>query len=162
MTTREISGLIDRVMTGDPWHGPNLQRILDGISAADAARLPPGGVHSIWQLVLHMAGWAREVTARLSGRPAQEPDDGDYPEVGDPTPVRWDDARADLFAAHRALADAISRLDSAILDRPVVDFRNSALGTGLSHDLTLHGIVQHTVYHAGQIAILKKIVMSLE
>ena len=158
MTTQQIAGLIDRVMTGDPWHGPNVQQILDGVSASDAARLPPGGVHSIWQLVLHMTGWAREVTLRLGGRPAQDPDAGDYPEVGDPTADRWDQAKANLFAAHRELADAVSRLDASFLDRPVVDFRSSALGTGLSHELTLYGIVQHTIYHSGQIAILKKIV----
>jgi hypothetical protein len=27
----------------------------------------------------------------------------------------------------------------------------------LSHYLTLHGIVQHTVYHSGQIAIVKRL-----
>jgi uncharacterized damage-inducible protein DinB len=156
MNPPQIAELIDRIMTGDPWHGPNVQQILDGITAADAAREPGGGAHSMWQLVLHMTGWAREVASRLGGREAQEPEDGDFPDVGEPSADQWNDAKAALFAAHRHLADTVRRLDPAILDRPVVDFRNSALGTGLSHFLTLHGIIQHTVYHAGQIAILKR------
>ena len=32
----------------------------------------------------------------------------------------------------------------------------AAAGTGLSKYLTLHGLVHHTVYHAGQIAQLRR------
>jgi hypothetical protein len=159
METTQIAQLVDRVLTGDPWHGPSVQRILDGITWQDAARTPPGGAHSIWELVLHITGWAREVTARLRGRAAEEPAEGDWPAVGDASAERWESARAALFAAHRELADAIARLDPAALDRPVLDYRDNALGTGLSHYLTLHGIVQHTIYHAGQIALLKRMLL---
>jgi uncharacterized damage-inducible protein DinB len=31
------------------------------------------------------------------------------------------------------------------------------MGAGVSHYELLHGIVQHDAYHAGQIAVLKKI-----
>jgi hypothetical protein len=34
----------------------------------------------------------------------------------------------------------------------VTDIRDNALGAGL----TLHGLMQHTLYHAGQIALLKR------
>jgi uncharacterized damage-inducible protein DinB len=158
METTRISQMIDRILTGDPWHGPSVQRILDDLPWEAAARQPPGGAHSIWQLVLHMTGWAREVDARLHGRPAQEPEAGDFPDVGEPSAERWEAAKETLFAVHRVLAATVTRLDAATLDRPVVDYRDDALGTGLSHYLTLHGIIQHTVYHAGQIALLKKIV----
>jgi hypothetical protein len=36
------------------------------------------------------------------------------------------------------------------------DPRDRPLGAGVSYYVLLHGIVQHDVYHAGQIAILKK------
>ena len=156
METKDIADLIDRIMTGDPWHGPSVERVLEGISAAAAARPGPGGTHSIWELVVHMTGWTREVTARAQGRPAQEPEAGDWPAVGDSTPARWRDAQDALFAAHRELAACVRELNPALLSRPVKDFRDNALGTGLSHYLTLHGLVQHTLYHAGQIALLKR------
>jgi DinB superfamily len=156
MESREIAELVERIVAGDPWHGPSVKQVLDGVDVALAARRPPGGAHSIWELVLHMTGWAREVAARLAGRPAQEPDTGDWPSVGDVTPDRWRQAQAELFDAHRTLAAAIRSMDPAKLDQPVRDFRNNALGTGLSHDLTLHGLVHHTIYHAGQISLLKR------
>jgi hypothetical protein len=154
--THEIAQLIERVLTGDPWHGPSVQRILEDVTPAVASRRPPGGAHTIFELVLHMTGWAREVTARLGGRPAQDPDEGDWPVVADSSPEAWRAAKAALFTAYRDLADAVRRVEESALVTPVVDYRNSALGTGLSHYLTLHGIVHHTVYHSGQIAILKR------
>jgi uncharacterized damage-inducible protein DinB len=162
MESKHIAELLDRVMTGDPWHGPSVERVLDGVTTAQAASRPPGGAHSIWELVLHMTGWAREVTARLGGRAAQEPSEGDWPEIGQATSDRWQAARAALFAAHDELGAAIRRLDSGRLTQPVLDFRNSAMGTGLSHYLTVHGIVQHTVYHSGQIAIVKRMLTGID
>ncbi len=144
-------------MTGDPWHGPSVQHTLEGLGPKIAARRPPGGAHSIWELVLHMTGWAREVTARLSGRAAQEPDKGDWPRIGAPTAARWQEARAALFAAHRELAAAVAKLDETRFAEPVLDFRDNALGTGLSHAATIHGALHHTVYHAGQIAMLRRL-----
>jgi hypothetical protein len=38
----------------------------------------------------------------------------------------------------------------------VSDHRDRAAGTGMSKYVTLHGLVHHTVYHAGQIAILRR------
>src|SRR5688500_8098193 len=155
METNDIADLIDRVMTGDPWHGSSVAAILEGVSSTEAAAPGPAGTHGIWEIVLHMTGWAREVVARLSGQEAGEPEGGDWPSIGDPDASRWQDAQAALFAAHREVAAAVRGLDAPILALPVKDFRNNALGTGLSHYLTLHGLVHHTVYHAGQIALLK-------
>jgi DinB superfamily len=154
--TDRIADLIERVAEGDPWHGPSVASLLRDISAASAAQPGPGGAHGIWALVLHMTGWAREVTARLGGRAAQDPEAGDWPSIGEPTPARWAEAQAALFEVHRQLARAVREFDVSRLATPVSDFRDNALGTGLSHYLTLHGLVHHTVYHAGQIAVVKR------
>jgi uncharacterized damage-inducible protein DinB len=41
--------------------------------------------------------------------------------------------------------------------QPTNDPRNRELGTGVSYYELLHGIVQHDAYHAGQIAILRRV-----
>ena len=156
MEPNAIADLIDRVTTGEPWHASSVRETLAGVTAAQAATAGPGGANSIWALVLHMTAWAREVKARLGGRPAQDPDKGDYPPIGEPTDARWQAAQAALFAAHEELAAAIRRVEPATLAAPVLDYREGREGAGLSHYVTLHGLVHHTVYHAGQIAILKR------
>ena len=51
---------------------------------------------------------------------------------------------------------AIGALDDAQLQDRIGDVRDRALGSGVSRYVTLHGLVQHHVYHAGQISLLKK------
>ena len=155
----EIERIIDelqREFDGDPWHGSPLIQILDGISAEQAAAHPVAGAHSIWELVLHITAWKGEVQRRLSGAPASDPQEGDWPAVGDPAPERWGRAREALRAAHDGLLAAIRELPEEKLFEPTNDPRNRPLGTGVSYYVLLHGSVQHDVYHSGQIAILKK------
>ena len=158
--TGEASRLVDqfkRAHDGDPWHGSPVKDILAGVTAAQAAARPAGGAHSIWELVLHMTGWRNEVAARATGAPSGNPAGGDWPEVGDPTAERWTAALAALDASHENLATVVRGLSDARLLEPTNDPRNRAAGTGVSYYELLHGIVQHDAYHAGQIAILKRV-----
>ncbi len=147
---------LQREHDGDPWHGSPLRHILAGVGAAQAARAPMADAHSIWELVLHITAWKQEVAKRTRGGLATEPEAGDWPEVGKPTAPRWRAALDALEVAHRDLIAAIRALPEDAVRKPTNDPRNRALGTGVSYYVLLHGIVQHDVYHAGQIAILKK------
>ena len=151
-----IADELEREFSGDPWHGSPLLQILEGISAEQAAAHPVPGGHSIWELVLHITAWKGEVRRRLSGAPASDPEEGDWPAVGDPAPERWWRALEALRAAHDRLLAAIRELPEAKLFEPTNDPRNRPLGTGVSYYVLLHGIVQHDVYHSGQIVLLKK------
>ena len=153
-----LADLVERVVEGDPWHGGNVMALLEGVTAADAARQPVAGAHSIWALVLHMTGWCDEVRARLGGAPAGEPASGDWPAVNDVSPAAWAASIDALVASHRALAAALRASGDAVLETPVRDPRNPPTGTGLSQYLTLHGAVHHTTYHAGQIALLRRVI----
>jgi uncharacterized damage-inducible protein DinB len=155
----EIDNIVDELQReheGDPWHGSPLKHILDGVTADQAGARRVAGAHSIWELVLHITAWKGEVRRRLSGAAASDPEEGDWPEVGEPSAARWKAALARLEQTHRALIAAVRQFPESRLAEPSNDTRNNALGTGVSYYVLLHGIVQHDVYHAGQIAILKK------
>lgn len=160
MEHSERSRIIDQLLrahSGDPWHGSPVMALLNGVTAEQAARRPPNGAHSIWELVRHMTGWRNEVAARILGKAAGEPEGGDYPGIGKPTPERWTAALGALGAAHRRLVDVTRGLSDEQLLRPTKDLRTDQSGTGATAYELLHGIVQHDAYHAGQIAILKRI-----
>jgi hypothetical protein len=97
------------------------------------------------------------VARRATCEPAAEPAAGDYPDVGDSTAPRWKAALEALDASHANLATAVQGISDDHLLKPSNDLRNRPLGTGVSYYELLHGIVQHDAYHAGQIAILKKV-----
>lgn len=155
----EVDRIVDqleREHSGDPWHGSPLRQILDGVTAADAAARPIAGAHSIWELVLHITAWKNETRRRLAGAPAAEPEEGDWPRAGEPSEARWGDTLAGLERAHQELIAAVGRLPEQRLFEPTNDPRNRQTGAGVSYYVLLHGIVQHDVYHAGQIAVLRK------
>lgn len=155
----EIARLIDeleREHQGDPWHGSPLRDLLRGVTCEVAAAHPIRNVHSVWEIVLHMTAWKNEVRRRLSGAPAGTPQEGDWPDVPAPTPEAWTAALDGLEHAHRSLVDAIRQLPEDRLYQPTNDPRDRETGAGVTHYVLLHGIVQHDVYHAGQIAIVRK------
>ena len=158
----EVDFILDELkqgFDGDPWHGDSLMTILRGVTAETASRRPLSSGHTIWELVLHVTGWRREVAARMRGNAAGEPPAGDWPPApsgGAATEAAWRAAVADLAAAQRELLDAVRALDAARLHTAVNDARSREQGTGKSYAATLHGVAQHDAYHAGQISLLKK------
>ena len=103
-----------------------------------------------------MTAWKNEVRRRLSGAPAGTPQEGDWPDVPSPTAEAWQGALDRLERAHRSLIDAIRQLPEDRLYVPTNDPRDREAGAGVTHYVLLHGIVQHDVYHSGQIALVRK------
>jgi uncharacterized damage-inducible protein DinB len=149
--------LLQRTHDGDAWHGPSVMNALEGVTAQMAAARPIHGAHSIWEIALHIAGWRGEIRRRLEGAAAGLPPDGDWPSAPRrPTDAQWAAVLDGLRGSHAALVETVRTLDETRLDEPVKDERSGELGTGASHYVTLHGIVHHDLYHAGQIVLLKK------
>jgi uncharacterized damage-inducible protein DinB len=146
---RRIQDQLRRSFTGPAWHGPAVMELLADVDAAKAAARPIVGGHSIWELALHIAAWNQGVARRLAGDRAELSDEENFPPVGDTSDEAWQRALETLRSNYRELHDALDRLDEAGLDQPIIEGMSSVYGT-------LHGVIQHNLYHAGQIAILKK------
>ena len=143
-----------RAYAGEAWHGPALAVLLRDVDAATAAAPPAVGAHSIWEIVLHLTGWVREVARRLEGRPAQLPEGGDWTAVGDTSASAWEAARKALAEAHGELVGVLANLADSRLDEPLPT--SSPTEERVTAELTLSGVLQHDAYHGGQIALLKK------
>lgn len=144
-----IQDQLKRAHEGGAWHGPSLQEILKGISASEASARPVPNAHSIWEIVLHIAAWEGAGRRRLQGDRAQLPREEDWPRISDTSDGAWQHALTKLDESYRLLRDEISRLKEDRLDQPVLSGMSSVY-------VTLHGVIQHDLYHAAQIAILKK------
>jgi uncharacterized damage-inducible protein DinB len=144
-----IADQIRRAARGDAWHGPALAEALDDVSADEAAARPIPDAHTIWELVGHVTTWTEVVRRRFGGEPCDPAAADNFPAVADPSPRAWAAACDAVLAAHEALAAAVERHPDADLDAMLP-------GRGYSAYVLLHGAVQHTLYHVGQIAILKR------
>ena len=142
-----------RAFDGQAWHGPSVMSILEGLTAAQAAAHPIAGAHSIWELTQHIRAWESACLRRLGGDPAQLSDLEDWQPVNDASEAAWAKTKQDLIDTHQQLLQAVAAVDESRLDQPII---SNASFSSSSVYVTLHGGVQHDLYHAGQIAILKK------
>jgi uncharacterized damage-inducible protein DinB len=135
---------------GPAWHGPSVLEALEGVTPEAAHAHPLTGAHSVWELVLHLAGTYRLVLRRLAGEEAQLTPDQDWPPVPPPTEASWREATDSLRDLNRRVRREVLAFDPVRLDGPLC----------ANVDYTAHtqfiGITQHDLYHAGQIALLKK------
>jgi len=144
-----IADQLRRAFYGDAWHGPALLNLLEDVDAATAAARPIPDVHSIWELVLHIAVWDRVACRRLAGEKCQPTGDANFPPVTKANAAAWRKAVAETKRTHDFFVETVAALpDSRLSDRV----------PGKRYDFyhMLHGLAQHELYHAGQIAILKK------
>ncbi|MGE5176630.1 MAG: DinB family protein [Hyphomicrobiales bacterium] len=138
-----------RAYDGEAWHGPAVFEVLADVDAARAAARPVAGAHTIWELVLHVRTWEDAVHQRLRGRAAKVTPEEDWPPVRETTPAAWKRALAALRETHDALNRDIEAVSDDRLDEAVPGAKTTIYQL-------LHGVVQHALYHAGQMALLKK------
>ena len=147
-----IAEQLRRMHEGDAWHGPSLKELLEGVTAQQAAKTPSPGMHSIWQLALHIAAWEEIVLRRLRGEvfTAKLDSTEDWPSVPKADDAAWQQAKDRLRKTGQELAGAIPASSEATL-------LETAAGQKYSNYVMLHGCVQHAAYHAGQMALVKKL-----
>src|SRR5438067_10326062 len=152
----EIDRILDqlkRAYEGEAWHGPSVKEALAGVTAEQAQARPLRNAHSIWELAQHIAVWEDAGRRRLEGERAQIAisSSEDWPPPEDASEEAWERAKASLDRNHRAFVEAITRVPESRLDEPVLEGMSTVY-------VTLDGVVQHDLYHAGQIVMLKKAV----
>jgi uncharacterized damage-inducible protein DinB len=140
-----------RAYHGEAWHGPAVFELLKGLTAKQAAARPLEDAHTIWEIVLHLASWEKIVRSRFVEEPIENTDEIDWPEPGTATSASWKAATAALHEESEALHTVLARTT----DKRLAARRPGTSGTW--YDLG-HGQVQHALYHAGQIALLRKTV----
>ena len=134
---------------GDTWHGPALNELLEGVSAEMAVARPLADAHTIWEVVLHLTAWTDVFRRRLEGTAVEEPEAGDFPAVARATAQAWGEAGKALFETHDALTAHVGRLSDA-------DLAARIPGRDFDARFQVRAAIRHTVYHSGQIGLLRK------
>lgn len=150
--TARLADQIRRAFEGDAWHGDSVVELLSNVDAETAAAHPIKGAHSIWELLLHIAAWDDAVLRRAGGQAVELKDNENFPPVRDTSGTAWQTAVELVKNKHDALVKAVAGFPDARLQDPVPGKKEKYY----DHFYMFSGIVQHELYHAGQIALLKK------
>jgi uncharacterized damage-inducible protein DinB len=134
----------------EAWHGPAYLETLKGVSAKQAAKNPIADAHSIWEIVLHTTVWIKAVRVRCTGKTFNVSDEQDWPKVTDTSEAAWTKAVAGLKREHKKLEKLVASLKPS-------DLKKKAGGSSLPNNSMLDSIIHHDIYHAAQIALLKRL-----
>lgn len=138
-----------------PWYaGAGVAGVLRGVSAEQAHWKPDPNRHSIWELALHMAYWKyairRSITGGKKGEFLRKPSNWPaQPEI--PDEKLWKEDRALLKQEQKLFIETIMNFDSKRLDE------NLPGDSKYNFEDTIMGIIEHDIYHTGQIALLKRL-----
>lgn len=150
MTEKQrILDQVDRAYRAHAWCGASLLEALDGLSSATTAKRPVKSAHSIWEIVEHVASWNEIVAWRLIGENPVVTPELNFPPVTKTTPAAWKATLRRLARSQKKFRTAVEAFPVAMLGRrrPKVDY---------AWDVLLQGQIQHQLYHAGQIAIMRR------
>jgi hypothetical protein len=146
-----IADQLRRAFIGEPWHGDPLSELLADITAKQAYARPLPSGHSIWELILHIDAYVKAAYEVTEGIPMPQmyKTPRDWPPVSDSSTPEWTVAKEGLFESAERLAAGIDGF---------ADERLADTVPGREYDFyyLFHGIVQHSLYHGGQIAMLKR------
>lgn len=149
-----IAYALGSAIDGDAWYGDSLRKILDKVTAKEAKSRPIANAHSIWELVIHVQAWVKFCLGAVQGTPISAwstmPKEQDWPLAGDTSDQAWQQAVNSFFSTHLKLVEAL---------RTLSDDRLESIVPGRTYNFyhLFQGMIQHAVYHGGQIALLKKV-----
>ena len=147
----EIERIVDqfqRAWDGDAWHGTSLRQMLSDVTAAEANVRPITGAHTIAEIVQHLSYWKWASVERAAGALVSPSHEEQWPAHRDAGEAAWKEALALLESRHQRRCYALAKFSDERLTNPIA-------GRDYNLYVQLHGTVQHDIYHAGQIALLK-------
>jgi uncharacterized damage-inducible protein DinB len=148
-----IAYALTSAINGDAWYGDSLHKILGNVTARQAEARPIPNAHSIWEMVLHVEIWVKFCLSAIQGTPippwSTMTKEQDWPPVGETGEPVWQQAVSSFFSSHLKLAEALQRLSDDQLEA-------TAPGRTYNFYQLFQSMIQHAVYHGGQISLLKK------
>lgn len=152
---KELQSIIrnlENTLDSTPWYGRPVYEILREVESSFAYEKPSPGSHSLIELLYHMLTWAEFTLKRIEKDKINDLaafEKLDWRDI-DPMLHDWDEALAAFIATHQQIIAILQTKDDAFLDEKV-DYRE------YNFRFLLNGLIQHNIYHLGQVAFLRKL-----
>lgn len=146
-----ISKQLEIIYSGQPWFGRPVKEVLSEIDSTMASK-KPNGQHSILELLYHMINWREFAISRLqpgNDKTSTYFEEHDWIQLDHSDKTLFEKGLQLLENSQQLLVRLLGTIDDEVLGTQVSD-------TEYNYRFMLHGILQHDIYHLGQIAYIKK------
>jgi uncharacterized damage-inducible protein DinB len=154
--TQYIIKTFESTLSGQPWFGRGVYEMLGEIDESIVKMKPNNNSHSLLELLWHMNTWAEFTLATLEGRNVndlQAIEKNDWRDI-DPVAHSWRSGVAELRSIHSKIISLLSKKEDDSFLSDMVPTRQ------YNFRFMLNGLIQHNIYHLGQVAYVKKMLMA--
>jgi len=148
---KDIIQQLHDVTNGDLWIDETFEKKLSGLTEEEAFTRPLPELHSVAELLSHLAVWRRVNIRRLNGEkilmPIDHPDNWKSNETL--RPMGWDGLKRDFYASQQEVIAMLQGREDSYLDTMSTHY-------GKDFRYLLQGLIHHDMYHLGQIGITLK------
>ncbi|HZG23635.1 MAG TPA: DinB family protein [Chitinophagaceae bacterium] len=146
-----IANSMQDVFTGAPWYGKPVLEILNTVNQQKVYENQGDQSHSMIELLYHMITWVEFTLHRLEKNQnydAEVIESFDWRQI-DQEQHTWNNGVGEITAMTNKIINLLQNSPDSLLDEKV-DFRD------YNFRVLLNGLIQHNIYHIGQIAFLNK------
>lgn len=150
--TQYIIKSFETTLNGQPWFGRGIYEVLEEVGEEKIHQKPNDNVHSLAELLWHMNTWAEFTLDGLENRTIEEMkaiEAIDWRTI-DPKMHTWKKGIEGLRSTHKKIVELLNQKDDSFLSE-IVPARK------YNFRFLLNGLIQHNIYHLGQIAYLNKL-----
>ena len=153
---KRIKSLInkyERIYSGRPWYGDSIMKILKNVNPHIVFNKAGEKPHSIAELVAHMIGWRdiafNQIQGNMKARPTQK-DTFNWKRFDKSEKTAWKNLLKELDKNQKKIISFLGKKEDGFLDAKVPAKKQNT-------EFLIEGIIQHDLYHIGQIALLNRV-----
>ncbi|HTQ28924.1 MAG TPA: DinB family protein [Puia sp.] len=147
-----IRKTLQQTLTGKPWYGRALFEVLGETDPAKVYQQPGGKAHSLIELLYHMITWSEFTRAQLEMEGS--PDVSAFEKLDwrpiDPSVHTWEKGMQALKESNDRILMLLEEKNDDLLG-------NMVEGREYNFRFLLQGLIQHHIYHEGQVVCVQKL-----
>ena len=150
---QQLISKLNESFSGRPWYGDSLMTKLNSIDAGVVNHLPLPSQNSIAKLVQHIINWRIFVTKKLQGDEQfdiKQNDKNDWTDIVINGEQDWRILLEQLRGTQIEITRLLAAKEDSFLMQPVP-------GRKYNYQYLIEGLIQHDIYHLGQIALVKRL-----
>jgi uncharacterized damage-inducible protein DinB len=142
---------LHEIQDGSLWFDQCFKEKTDKLSDKEALTRPIPQVHSVAEHISHILEWRKECMLRLKGEGTNLMNSADdWKDNAALRKIGWSNLKDAFFESTKTLINALENQEDAYLDTKFSD-------TDYNFHYLVEGIIQHDLYHLGQIGITIKL-----
>jgi uncharacterized damage-inducible protein DinB len=147
---------LNEIQDGSLWFDQCFKDKFDNLSEADAFTKPMPQIHSVAEHVSHILEWRKECILRYKGlRTELMNSPNDWKSNSELRITGWSNLKEALYLSRLELIDLFTNQEDTYLETKFLD-------TDYNFHYLIEGIIQHDLYHLGQIGITIKLLNAKE